>query len=30
VHVGLPYVSDIETLNVNLFNNPVSISDAAS
>jgi hypothetical protein len=29
VHIGLSYVSDLETLNVNLFNNPVSISDSS-
>lgn len=29
VHVGLPYVSELETLNVNLFNSPVSITDSS-
>ncbi len=29
VHIGLPYVSDIETLNVNIFNSPVPISDSS-
>jgi hypothetical protein len=29
VHIGLPYVSELETLNVNLFNSPVSITDSS-
>jgi hypothetical protein len=29
VHIGLPYVGELETLNVNLFNSPVSITDSS-
>ncbi len=29
VHVGLPYVGEIETLNVNIFNSPVPVTDAS-